>query len=170
MKKNNLKDPVDTLGAAYEKMYERAVKNLNSAKNKSGPLLHNLIDDAKHKAIQLEELAEDDAVKIADWLKRDISDKINYLLDTENELKDWLGYETTLLESAVLDLMLKTADKTTLELLKMKENVQLSNVYNAGDITGPGTLSCEKCGEKHQFQQVSKIQPCRNCHATTFHR
>lgn len=170
MKKNNLKDPIDTLGAAYEKMYERAVTNLHIAKDKSGPLFHKLIDDAKHKAIELEELAEEDAVKIADWLKRDLDNKVNYLLETESELKDWLGYETTLLESSVLDLMLKTADKTTLELLKMKENVQPSNVYNAGEITGPGTLSCEKCGEKHQFQKAAKIQPCRNCHATTFHR
>jgi len=170
MSKKPNNDPIDTLGAAYEKMYERAVENLHKAKDKSTPLLHKLIDDAKHKAIELEELAKDDANQIADWLKRDLNDKIDYLVYEENELKDWLGFETSLLKSAVLDLMLKTADKTTLELLTMKKTAQKSPGYNSGEITGPGTLKCVECDEKIHFHQAGRIPSCPNCHATIFSR
>ena len=170
MKKESHNDPIDTLGAAYEKMYERAVTNLHTAKDKSGPLLHKLIDDAKLKAIDMEELAIDDASQIADWLKRDLDDKVNYLVYTENEVKDWLGFETALIENAVLDLMLKTADKTTLELLNMKEKLQPSASYNSGEVTGPGTLQCDECDEKIHFHKAGKIPSCPNCNATTFHR
>jgi len=170
MTKKQSNDPIDALGSAYEKMYERAVTNFHSAKNKSGPVLHKLIDEAKHKAIELEELATDDASQIADWLKRDLDDKVNYLIYEENELKDWLGFETSLLETAVLDLMLKTADKTILELLKMKEMAQRPARYNSGEVTGPGTLKCEQCDEKIHFHKAGKIPSCPNCHATIFTR
>ena len=163
-------DPIDALGEAYEKMYERAAENFHHAEEKTGPLLHKLIDGAKDKAIELKELSEEDAEKLADWLKRDLDDAAGYLSETGHELKDWLGFETTLLESAVLDLLLKAADKTTVELLAMKENAKRPYTYRTGEITGPGTLICDECGEKLQHHRAGKISSCPKCHATSFHR
>ena len=170
MTKPTHSDPIDALGAAYEKMYERAAENLHSTEKKSAQLLHKLIDEAKNKAVELKELSEDDAAKLADWLKRDLDDTVNYLSETGLELKDWLGFETTLLESAVLDLMLKAADKTTVELLTMKDYARQPHAYHTGEITGPGTLVCDQCSEKLHFHRAGKIPPCPKCHATTFHR
>ena len=170
MTKPTHNDPIDALGAAYEKMYERTAENLHTAEEKSGSLLHKLIDEAKDKAVELKELSEDDAAKLADWLKRDLDDTVNYLSETGLELKDWLGFETTLLESAVLDLMLKAADKTTVELLTMKDYARQPHAYHTGEITGPGTLVCDQCSEKLHFHGAGKIPPCPKCHATTFHR
>ena len=170
MTKPTHNSPIDALGAAYEKMYERAAENLHSTEKKSAQLLHKLIDEAKDKAVALKELSEDDAAKLADWLKRDLDDTVNYLSETGLELKDWLGFETTLLESAVLDLLLKSADKTTVELLTMKDYARQPHAYHTGEITGPGTLVCDQCGEKLHFHRAGKIPPCPKCHATTFHR
>ena len=170
MTKPTHNDPIDALGAAYEKMYERAAENLHSTEKKSAQLLHKLIDEAKDKAVGLKELSEEDAAKLADWLKRDLDDTVNYLSETGLELKDWLGFETTLLESAVLDLLLKSADKTTVELLTMKDYARQPHAYHTGEITGPGTLVCDQCGEKLHFHRAGKIPPCPKCHATTFHR
>ena len=170
MTKPTHSDPIDALGVAYEKMYERAAENLHSTEKKSAQLLHKLINEAKDKAVELKELSEDDAAKLADWLKRDLDDTVNYLSETGLELKDWLGFETTLLESAVLDLLLKSADKTTVELLTMKDYARQPHAYHTGEITGPGTLVCDQCGEKLHFHRAGKIPPCPKCHATTFHR
>ena len=104
------------------------------------------------------------------YIKRDLSDAADHLSETGRELKDWLGFETTLLESSIFDLLLKAADKTTLELLKMKEDAQQASIYHTGEITGPGTLVCDQCGEKLHFRKAGKIPPCPKCHATTFHR
>ena len=170
MTKPTHNDPIDALGAAYEKMYERTAENLHSTEKKSAQLLHKLIDEAKGKAVELKELSEDDAAKLADWLKRDLDDTVNYLSETGLELKDWLGFETTLLESAVLDLMLKAADKTTVELLTMKDYARQPHAYHTGEITGPGTLVCDQCSEKLHFHRAGKIPPCPKCHTTSFHR
>ena len=163
-------DPIDALCAVYEKMFERAAENMHTAEVKTGSLLHKAVDEAKYKAVELEELSKDDAAKVSEWLKRDLDDTVSYLSETGHELKDWLGFEKTLLESTTLDLLLKAADKTTVKSLLMKEDVRQAFVYKTGEITSAGTLICDQCGEKLHFYKAGKIPSCPRCHGTTFHR
>ncbi|MFQ5644144.1 MAG: zinc ribbon-containing protein [Thiogranum sp.] len=170
MKKPLDHDPLDTLGEAYEKMFERAAAAFHSAEEKSGTLFHKLIDEAKEKAVELEEVTREDAEKLSAYLKRDLAEAGDYLSETGRELKDWLGFETTLLESSFFDLLLKAADKTTLKLLRFREDAQWASIYRTGEITSAGTLVCDQCGEKLHFRRAGKIPPCPKCHATMFHR
>ncbi len=170
MKKNNPVDPLDAMGAAYETMYERVAESLKNVKEHTGPVLHKFIEEARDKAVTLDELTEEDAEKLTVWLKRDLDDAIDHLAETDDELKDWLGFETTVIESAFLHMLLDTADQTTLELLRMKENAKLPSDYHTGEITGPGSLICDECGEKLHFHKAGHIPPCPKCHGTLYHR
>jgi len=170
MKKPAQHDPIDILGEVYEKMFERVVENFHKAEKKTDTLLHKLIDEARDRAVELEEVSREEAEKLSNYLRRDLTDAIHYLSETGHELKDWLGFETILFESAILDLLLTAADNTTFELLTMKENMQQASVYRTGEITGLGTLVCDQCGEKLHFHKAGKIPPCPKCHATSFHR
>ncbi len=170
MNKPSHHDPIDILGAAYEKMYERAAENLSLAKEKGDQLFHDLIHQAKEKAIELEELTEEDATKVAEWLKRDVNDFIDSLAEGDNEIKNWLGFETSLLENYFLDLLMQTADQTTVELNALKEKARQASIYHTGEITGPGTLFCDKCEGAIHFHKTGRIPPCPKCRATTFHR
>jgi rubrerythrin len=163
-------DPLDSLGAVYETMYEHVAENLHKAKEKTGPLIHQLVDEAKEKAKEIEEVTEDDAEKLGAWLKRDLDDVISYLSETEYAVKDWLGFETSLIKNAMIRMMLEAADKTTVELLRMKENAHKPFDYHTGEIAGFGTLICDQCGEKLHFHKAGKIPPCPKCHKTSFHR
>lgn len=170
MKKPTRVDPLDALGAAYKTMYERVAENLHHAKEKTGALLHKFIDEAKDKAVALDELKKEDAEKLTVWLKRDLDDAIDHIAETDESLKDWLGFETTLIESALLYMLLETADKTTVELLQLKQNAERPYRYRTGEVTGPGMLICDQCGEVLHFHQAGKIPPCPRCHKTDFHR
>ncbi len=163
-------DPLDALGAAYEKMFERAAEHFHKAEERTGPLLHKLIDEARDKAVELKELSREDAEKVASWVKRDLSEAASYLSETGRDLRDWLGFETTLVESGLFDFLLKAADKTTISLLEMKEAAEQASTYHTGEITGPGTLVCDNCSEKLHFHRTGRIPPCPKCHGTTFHR
>jgi rubrerythrin len=170
MIRSSYNDPIDALGAAYEKMFERAAENMHTAEVKSGSLLHKAIDKAKDKAVELEELSKEDAASVSEWLKRDLDDALSYLSETGHEFKEWLGFEKTLLESTTLDLLLKAADKTTVKSLLMKKNIRQAFIYKTGEITSAGTLICDQCGEKLHFYKAGKIPTCPSCHATTFRR
>ena len=163
-------DPVDVLGEAYELMLERVMADFRKAKEKSAPVLHRLIDEAKEKALELEELTREEAEKVAEYIKRDLADAGEYLAETGGELKDWLGFETELIESSLLDLIMQASDKTTVELLKFKEDLELGPTYHTGEIAGPGTLICDQCGEQLHFRRAGRIPPCPKCHGTSFHR
>jgi hypothetical protein len=163
-------DPVDMVGEAYERMLERAMEDFHKAGEKTGPALHGLIDAAKDKAVELEELSREEAEKIAGYLKRDLIDAAEFLTDTGDELRDWMGFESRLIESQILNLFMRAADKTTVELLGLKERAREASTYHAGEVTGPGTLICDACGSRQQFHKPRRISPCPNCHATDFHR
>lgn len=163
-------DPLDALGAVYENMYESVAESLHNAKDKTAPLLHDWVEEAKNKAVELDQLTEEDAKQLVEWLKRDFSDVIHYLSETENELEDWLGFEVTFIKSTIIQKLLETADKTTLQLLRMKENSHLPSIYHTGEITGPGTLICDECQENLHFHKAGRIPPCPKCNGTQFHR
>jgi hypothetical protein len=163
-------DPIDILGEIYEKMYEHVADSLKHAKNISSDILHKAIIEAEEKASELEEISNEDARKLSDWLKRDLYDVANYLANTEYELKDWLGFETTLLETYAKYLLEKAADPTTVELLTLKENARKAGIYKTGEIAGPGALICDQCGEVLHFHKTAKIPPCPKCHEIVYHR
>ncbi len=169
MNKKKYDDPLDTLAEAYEKLYEHTAGNIHKLKDLGAISLHQIIEEAKDKAIELDELTEKDAIKLTQWLKRDLEDAAMYLSETSHEIKDWLGFESIMLESELFLMFLDIADKTTVELQQFKENAQHPE-YHTGEITGPGTLTCDECGEKLHFYRAGKIPPCPKCHATIFHR
>lgn len=166
-------DPLDTLGAVYETMYEHVVNRLHKVKEAAtdkAPQLQEWIAEARHKAEELDELTDEDAKKLANWLKRDFDDMMHHMSETEGELKEWLGFEATLFKSTLLEKLLEAADKTTVELLRMKENIHQPSTYHTGELTGPGSLICDECQEILHFHQSGKIPPCPKCNSTMFHR
>jgi len=163
-------DPIDVLGAVYEKMYESIARNYIKSEEKSNELLHKLIDESTEKFSELSEASKEDIEKISDYLKRDINDAAVYLGETGKEFSDWLGFESTLLEAEVSDLMLSMADPTTVALAELKINAKLASGYHVGEIIGAGTLVCDECGEKIVFYRAAEIMPCPKCSASHFHR
>jgi len=163
------RDPFDILVDAYETLFEHIAEDVHKLKDESGPRLYQILKETKDKALELDELTEKDAEKLMVWLKRDLEDAVSYLADTGHEVKDWLGFETSLLENELFYMFLDIADKTTVELQQFKENAKHPE-YHTGEIMAPGTLTCDECGEKLHFYRTGKIPPCPKCHATIFHR
>ena len=163
-------DVLDALGDSYEKLYEHVANNFHRAEEKTEALFNKLIHEAKDNVMELKKISKDDADKVADWVKRDMADAAHYFAETGNELKDWFGFETTLVENQLLDMFIKAADQTTVNLLQLKEKSNLNISYYTGEVIGPATLKCDKCGEELQFRRAGKIPPCPKCHETSFHR
>ena len=163
-------DVIDALGSAYEKLYEHIADNFHQAEHKTEALFHTLAHEAKDKVTELKEISEHDADKVVDWVKRDMAGAAHYLSETGHELKDWLGFETTLVETELLDLLIKAADQTTVKLLQLKGKSQFGIDYHTGEVIGPSTLVCKECGEELQFRRAGKIPPCPKCRATKFRR
>lgn len=170
MKNQRTNDFIDVLGAVYEGLLEQVADNFHKVEKASIPVFHQLIDEAKEEAVKLEKVTRDEGEKLAQWLKQDIHEAAHFLTETGRELEDWLGFESDILKSAALEKLLKTADKATVQMLALKIELARRLTPHTGEVTGAGTLVCDKCGKKLHFHKAGKIPPCPKCHATQFHR
>lgn len=163
------KFPTEGMAEAYEKVLMLAMKEARLLKEKTGPALHKLIDASGETLSELGELTEEEAAKISEYLKRDLKEAANYMVETGSEFKKWLGIETDIIEEYLFDHFKEAADQTTIELMRLKEKGETAE-YHTGELTGPGVLICDSCGEELHFAKAGHIPPCAKCHATKFHR
>jgi len=161
------KDPIEAIGEAYELLLEDALEEAHKIEEKTGPALHRAIDKAHIKTGKLEELTKEEAEKLAGYLKRDLVDAARYIKESSEDFKIWFGFDVELIEDRLQELFTQAADQTTVELMKLKEQ---ASQYRTGEITGPGTLCCNECGELLHFHRPGHIPPCPKCHGTVFRR
>ena len=164
-------DPIDVLGQAYEKMFETVADDLQKAEDKSAPVLKELIANAKEKLTAAEEITEEEGEKLAGYLERDLVDLAGAIAENGRELKDWLGFETVLLEDYFLNMLSQAADQTEVEWLKLKMQAAAERpTYKTGEVVAPGTFECVQCGEQIHLKKAGHLPPCPKCAHTDFKR
>lgn len=135
--------------------------------------LHSLADaleKAKVKTHELSTLTKEDIHKVADFVERDVKDAAHSLQPDQTEnLSEWLKFDVDLIENFALSAFMDVADKTSLELAQLKRHGE-QQLYYAGEITAPGTLTCTDCGKDIAFKSTSQIPECPACSAKTFKR
>ncbi len=170
------KKPASHLISAYNQM----MKEMRDAFEQADPSdmsLQKALDKAKNQAVELGVITADEAHEISEYIKRDVNDAAEYMMDSSAEFYDWLMLDIEIIERKVIDLFLSVADHTRVELEQFKQAVpevpsdktQIP-VYKSGEITGPGTLICESCGKIKPFLSSDEITDCSQCGHNRFIR
>jgi len=137
--------------------------------------LHSVADAmemAKEKTSALGGLTQEEINEVADFLMRDIDHAANTspAVSDNNSISEWFKFDIDLIENFALDDFFSLADKTRVELAKLEQQAKMYHPYKSGDITGPGTLTCDACGKLIAFKSTSQIPECPECKAKTFTR
>lgn len=154
---------------AYEDMLARVVHNIRNMERVTVAQLQGVIHDAGQQVVELGTLTAEEVALVGGYLKRDLIDAIHYVTKTGKELKDWLGFESDVVESELMYQFLEAADKTRWEQMAVGEMPYVP-VYRTGEMAGLGTLVCENCGKKLHLQNLVIIPTCPVCHSKKFHR
>lgn len=165
-------EPTNAMVEAYEKLLKYTMKEARLLEDKTGPVLHDLIESTSKNFTKLGEVTEEEAEKLSEYLKRDLKEAATYMTETGSDFKKWLALDTIdseIIEDYVIDLFKQAADQTTIELAKIKFAAETAE-YHTGEITGPGILLCDACGEDLNFHKAGHIPPCPKCKKTRFHR
>ena len=160
----------NSLVEAYNQMMARIKDSIETAEANAVPTLQKAIDMAKKQAIHLGEISMEEAEEIGNYIKRDINDAAEYLMETSHEFSEWLLLDIDIIEQKVLELFLSVADKTRIELEELSHPKCELTEYNTGEITGPGSLICETCGQIIHFNTTGHIPACPKCHNNLFKR
>lgn len=154
---------------AYDKLMEHLYEIMDDT-------LHSVADGlelAKEKTSQLGGYTQDEINQVADYLMRDIHHAVETTQpnsEDSNSLSEWLKFDIELLENFTLDSFFKLADKTRIELAKLDIQADKYHPYQSGDITSPGTFTCNSCNKQIAFKSTSEIPKCPNCQAESFTR
>jgi len=162
---------------AYNQMMSRVRDTIDNAEAHAIPTLQKAIEHAKKQALHLGEVTAEEADEIGNYIKRDINDAAEYLMESSHEFSEWLMLDIEIIEQKVLELFLSVADKTRIELEQFSrpgcntENTEQEiTIYKSGEITGPGSLVCTKCQQMIQFNTTGTIPVCSQCENTLFER
>lgn len=155
---------------AYENMLQRVDDMLRQAEKTAIPTLKKSLEQAREKAVELDELTREEAEKIATYVERDMHDAASFLHQTGEEFRDWVRFDMQLIENKLLEMFTSVADRTRLELGRFAEQAREAALYHTGEITGIGTLVCSECGKELHFHKTGHIPPCPGCHGTSFAR
>jgi rubrerythrin len=170
MPENRKPDTADHLVDAYERMLKHTQDAIGEAEKETVPRLRELVDMARDRMIELGELTREEAAKVAAYLERDVQDAATYIAETGKDLREWWHFDLKLMEDRMVDAFTSVADQTSLQLRQWAEQARQAPAYRTGEITGPGTLVCETCGEGLTFVKAGRIPTCPKCGGTGFKR
>ncbi|MCW9047699.1 MAG: zinc ribbon-containing protein [Gammaproteobacteria bacterium] len=165
-----------SLVEAYNQMMLRVRDSIDNAEANAMPTLQKAIEQAKDQAIHLGEVSLEEAEEIGNYIKRDINDAAEYLMETSHEFSEWLMLDIDIIEQKVLELFLSVADKTRIELEQLSQaacnisSESANSQYRSGEITGPGSLICTSCEQMIQFNTTDRIPDCEQCGGDVFKR
>ncbi len=166
------KKPANHLISAYNQMMQE-MRDAFEHSDPSDISLQKALDLARDQAVHLGQVTVEEAYEIGEYIKRDINDAAEYMMDSSAEFYDWLMLDIEVIEHKVMELFLSVADFTRIELEQFKQTASLTEqitVYKSGEITGPGTLICESCGKAKPFLSSDEITDCLKCGHTRFIR
>jgi len=159
----------DPLVGAYEEMLRRTREGIQEAQE-STPKLQHMLESVRDNMVELGELTREEAQKISHYIERDIEDAASYIVETGDDLRNWWRFDLELIEQRMLDAFTSVADMTSLELGQWAEQARRATLYQAGQITGPGTLVCDQCGAETHFTRTGRIPACADCGGLAFRR
>lgn len=160
----------DNLTQGYEKLLKRVEKTLSSVTEHTEDTLSQALGKAKERAIELEELTQEEADKVHEFVTRDLYSAGLHLVEEERDVADWLRLNLLLIEKKLLHRFTALSQAAKLELNHLNKAKQRFDEWHTGEVTTIGTLSCKSCGEQIQFKHTGRIPPCPKCHATLFER
>jgi len=158
------------LEQAYSKLLERLKDAIEATEEKTAFILHHQIEKAKKLAVQLDELSQEEAEKVAEYVKRDLYEAGEFLNETGHVLGNWLAFDWQLIEENLWENFLTVADTAKLELNQLMQELEKNAIYKKGEVIGPSTLECTNCRQQLHFHQAKQIPACPSCQGQDYKR
>lgn len=112
--------PAKHLTSAYNQMMA-SMREAFELDEQNEMSLQKALELAKHQAVHHGELSVEEAHEIGEYIKRDINDAAEYMMETSTEFYDWLTLDIEIIERKVVRLFLAVADHTRLQLARFSQ-------------------------------------------------
>ena len=114
------KKPANHLISAYNQMMQ-SMRDAFEEIDADDMSLQSALELAKHQAVHLGEVSAEEAHEIGEYIKRDINDAAEHMMESSSEFYDWLLLDIEVIERKIIELFLSVAEHTRVELEQFKQ-------------------------------------------------
>lgn len=166
MDKPNSDQLKDKLSEQYDRFAAKSHELFEASRDKSQEALNVAIDKTREQMVALGELSAEQAKLFQDYMKRDLDQTAREMRELGELAKERL-HPSRVGAGALSSLaaLLQLGGDT---LWKMSKIADKALIYNAGEITSAGTLTCTNCMHQMHFRSTGNIPPCPKCMKTAF--
>ncbi|WP_367988402.1 zinc ribbon-containing protein [Vibrio sp. NTOU-M3] len=146
--------------AGYEEVFDDVVEAL-----KHSPDEVNHVLETSGKVVEAaNDMTKDELSLISAYVKSDLKE----FADSYEESKSGPFY--LMVADSIWQGLLEITDRTKVEWVELFSDLEHQGLYEAGEVIGLGTLVCDECGHKTQYNHPTVIIPCTKCGHKGFNR
>jgi hypothetical protein len=152
----------------YERLAARTRELLEAAREKTPKTVDEALEKAKEDMIAAGEFGRDQGRRLQAFLRRDLVATREHVAQMSQTLKETLEPQrvTSGIQSTLAHILDALGD--ALKDLASKAEEQLT--YRTGELSSPGTLTCNSCGKRIHMTSTGRVPPCGKCHSTEFRK
>ena len=152
--------------ALYDRFAEVTHNTFESGKEKGRDAWERSMDVARQKMAAAGEFSAEQGEAFKLYLRRDLDQTVIDARKLGKEAKEAL--HPARLGAGALSTFGKLMHAVGDTLTAFSEKVEEKLLYQAGEITMAGTLTCTSCGHKIHLKKTSVVPPCPACQSTSF--
>lgn len=153
-----------------ESQYDRYVAKfhelLEKSQTKGREALETSMAAARENMVALGEISAEQGKVFGEYLKRDLAQTTKDMEHLGEEA--WERLHPARLGAGALAATAAAFRLFGESLLNLSDRADEALVYNAGEITSAGTLTCLKCNAQKPLKKTSVIEACPQCGGTVF--
>lgn len=144
----------------YEALLEEVVETLKQSPEE----VDHILETSGKVVAAANDLTKDELALISAYVKSDLKE----FAENYEEEKSSPFY--VMIANSIWQGLLEITDKTKVEWVELFQDLEHQGLYKAGDMIGLGTLVCENCGHRVDYNHATEIVPCIRCGKTAFSR
>lgn len=145
----------------YEKFASRTAELLEAGRT----TLDDALKRAREEMAKAGEFSEDQMDRVASYVKRDVMENAHRATKGVREAIDPHRVAAGA-QSIFSRILTSVADALSDLAKKAEEHLE----FKTGEVTSPGTLTCQECQAELHMKTVGRIPPCPKCHKTAFRK
>lgn len=154
--------------ALYDRFVEKSQEIFNRGHEKGQEAWEKSMELARQQMSVAGEFSAEQGEAFKRYLRRDLDHTVADMRQLGEEAKE--GLNPARLGAGALSSLAKLLQAAGGALTALSEKAEDALVYQAGEITMAGTLTCSACGHKIQLKTTSTVPPCPTCQGTSFRK
>jgi hypothetical protein len=152
----------------FERLASKTKERLIASKDKSMEWLHAAVDASADQLVKAGDFTKEESKRASSFLKRDLAaTRADFVRARESVSR---GLNPSRVSAGFIGLasyLLGTMGKTFQGWATKSEEAL---TFNTGEVSGPGRLTCTKCGTEIILERSNQIPPCEKCHEGAFRK